>query len=141
MANSAYEKAVKLALAAKEGSKLPGLDQDALEAEYFSTLPEGVTKETVVAIANHERDWGDSFHRYGSESIAEQLRGRDDIDNLSIEFNTPFASYAVDYARVTIENPTKEDRVNSYSLRCSVKSEDNLLGDVRSRIGNLYEDA
>lgn len=141
MANTAYQNAVIEALKAKEGAKLPSLDQESLETEYFKTLPEGVTKETVEAVAKHDRDWGDSFHRYGSTSIAEQLRGRDDIDNLSVEFKTPLATYAVDYARVTAENPTKEDRVNSFSLRCSVASEENLLSDVRSRIGNLYEEA
>ena len=51
MANTAYQNAVIEALKAKEGAKLPSLDQESLETEYFKTLPEGVTKETVEAVA------------------------------------------------------------------------------------------
>lgn len=137
MPNAAYQQAVKEALQAQEGKGLE-TNQDFMDEKYFAGLPEGQTKESVLELAKYDAEWGDSFHRQGAESLASYVKDNEEIDNASISWTSPFKKYAVDYARPTVDNPTTEDRVNSFSLRTSVDAEDGLLSDVRSRIGNLY---
>lgn len=138
MANAVYAKLVAEAIRAEEGKAIT-VDQEGLSEQYFATLPEGVDREIVEKVASHEKEWGNNFHRFAAEPLANYAKTNPNVDNATVEFKTPFATYALDYARPTAEDASKEDRVNSFSLRCSVDAEEGLLSDVRSRIGNLYD--